>query len=116
MTTNVRECSDCGYTAEDGDAITVVCPSCRAPWLDAVDPQECLEWRPVGQWGQNGECSGLVEYRDALSATGRSFPRCDRHWGARLVEQDRITSLYGHPDSDAGPPSDFDPGYAGESW
>jgi hypothetical protein len=64
----------------------------------------------------DGTCDGPVEYRMALSPSGENFPRCNRHWGARLVEQDRITRLYGHPDSDAGPPSNFDPGYAGESW
>ena len=31
-------------------------------------------------------CEGDVEYRMPLSATGRSFPRCDKHWEARLVE------------------------------
>jgi hypothetical protein len=54
-----------------------------------------------------------VEYRLALTATGRSFPRCERHWNDRLDEQERITSRY--PDSDL-PPADFDPAYAGERW
>jgi hypothetical protein len=59
------------------------------------------------------ECSGPVEYRWALSATGRSFPRCERHWADRLAYQDRITRRY--PDQ-ATPPSWFDPTAAGESW
>lgn len=58
-------------------------------------------------------CSGPVEYRMALSGTGRSFPRCEKHWGLRLEEQDRINERY--PDSPL-PPSDFDPTYAGERW
>lgn len=59
------------------------------------------------------DCSGRVEYRMALSATGRSFPRCDGHWGKRLGIQAGIDRRY--PDSPI-PPSDFDPTYAGESW
>ena len=72
-----------------------------------TEPIECLDDR-----GEN-TCAGEVEYRYALSASGRSFPRCDRHWGKRLVEQERIDNDY--PDSDTAP-SWFDPSYAGERW
>jgi hypothetical protein len=65
---------------------------------------ECLD-------RHKGGCSGLVEYRFALSATGRSFPRCDAHWGKRLDEQEEINRKY--PSLQ---PSDFDPSYAGERW
>lgn len=58
-------------------------------------------------------CGGAVEYRMALSASGKSFPRCDRHWQARLVEQERINRDY--PDSPIAP-SWFDPADAGEHW
>ena len=47
----------------------------------------------------------------ALSSTGRSFPRCDKHWSDRLDVQDGINSRY-----PTHAPSDFDPSYAGESW
>lgn len=67
---------------------------------------ECLE-------GGEG-CQGEVEYRMALSGTGKSFPRCDLHWEKRLDEQDRINRMYA-PDSDV-PPFGFDPTYAGERW
>lgn len=60
-----------------------------------------------------GGCAGAVEYRHALSASGRSFPRCDAHWDKRLAKQERITRDY--PDSDIAP-SWFDPANAGESW
>ena len=60
-----------------------------------------------------GECAGEVEYRFPLSGTGRSFPRCDKHWDVRLDAQDRINRDY--PDSDT-PPSWFDPTAAGERW
>lgn len=69
------------------------------------DTPQCLD-------GPDG-CSGPVEYRMALSGTGRSFPRCDAHWARRLDEQDRITRTY--PDSPA-PPDWFDPSAAGEHW
>lgn len=56
-------------------------------------------------------CSGPVEFRMALSATGRPFPRCDHHWSERLDEQQRINRRY--PQT---APFDFDPAYAGERW
>lgn len=58
-------------------------------------------------------CHGPVEYRMALSASGRSFPRCEAHWHARLEDQERINRDY--PDSPI-PPAWFDPSAAGESW
>ena len=58
-------------------------------------------------------CEGEVEYRFPLSGTGKSFPRCDKHWGQRLDKQAKINERY--PDSSM-PPSDFDPTYAGERW
>jgi hypothetical protein len=70
------------------------------------DTTECLD-------RYLGDCAGAVEYRMALSGTGRSFPRCDKHWSDRLDVQDGINRRY--PDSPF-PPSDFDPTYAGESW
>ena len=63
-----------------------------------------------------GDCKGEVAYRMALSGTGKSFPRCDKHWGKRLDIQDGINQRYGHPGSNCGAPSDFDPSYAGEVW
>jgi hypothetical protein len=56
-------------------------------------------------------CEGAVEYRFALSPTGRQFPRCDHHWALRLNEQERINATY--PTLQ---PADFDPFYAGERW
>lgn len=68
---------------------------------------ECLD-----DYGE-GTCHGPVEYRMALSATGVSYPRCEKHWGERLDKQEEINSRY--PDSPI-PPADFDPMYAGERW
>lgn len=68
---------------------------------------ECLD-----DYGK-GECSGRVEYRQALSATGRSFPRCEKHWDARLDEHERTQRDY--PDSPC-PPAWFDEADAGEVW
>ena len=61
----------------------------------------------------DGVCEGAVEHRMALSSTGRSFPRCERHWQARLDRQEQISRDY--PDSPC-PPGWFDPAAAGESW
>lgn len=71
--------------------------------MTTLDREACLE--------HDDTCSGPVEYRMALSATGRSFPRCESHWERRLAEQDRINRQY-PPTA----PADFDPLYAGESW
>lgn len=72
-----------------------------------TEPLECME-------DHKGECEGAVEYRMALSASGRSFPRCEKHWAKRLEEQERIDKAYA-PNSDV-PPADFDPADAGERW
>ena len=69
-----------------------------------TDDIRCLD-------ANKGDCHGHVEYRMPLSSTGVSYPRCDHHWALRLDEQDRINRKY-----PTLPPSDFDPGYAGERW
>lgn len=56
-------------------------------------------------------CDGPVEYRHPLSGTGRSFPRCEKHWDERLEKQEEIDNKYPY-----NAPSDFDPSYAGERW
>lgn len=78
----------------------------RSPELESLELPECLD-------GPSERCGGAVEYRMALSASGKSFPRCDRHWSERLKEQERIDRDY--PDS-PNPPSWFDPSAAGERW
>lgn len=42
---------------------------------------ECID-DPRGQ-----DCRGRVEERPHLSASGKSFPRCQKHWELRLREQ-----------------------------
>jgi len=66
---------------------------------------ECLD-------GPEG-CSGTVEYRYPLTATGKAFPRCDRHWDERLTAHEAHTQRY--PDSPIAP-SWHDEAYAGERW
>lgn len=88
-------CTWCGLTAEDA----------------ADTAEEVLICIDGG--GMKAGCGGKVEYRMPLSGTGKSFPRCDRHWDKRLDRQEQIDRRY--PDS-AMPPADFDPAYAGESW
>ncbi len=58
-----------------------------------------------------GTCTGPVELREALSASGRPFPRCDRHWARRLEREDELQRRY--PPS---PPADWSPMDAGEAW
>ena len=72
----------------------------------ALTSADCIDHRGEG-------CRGRIEYRMALSGTGRSFPRCDAAWSERLDVQEGINARY--PDSPF-PPADFDPGYAGEHW
>jgi hypothetical protein len=68
------------------------------------DDLECLD-------RHKGGCAGSVEYRFALSGTGRSFPRCDKHWELRLDWQEEHNRKY--PTMQ---PSSFDPMDAGERW
>jgi hypothetical protein len=80
------------------------CPAHWASYVRITETPECLDAR-------NGDCAGTVEYRTPLSGTGKSFPRCDEHWGQRLDVQEGINARY-----PTHAPSDFDPSYAGESW
>lgn len=64
---------------------------------------ECLD-------GPEG-CQGEVEYRMPLSPSGRAFPRCDRHWSARLDKEENSIPWR----SDV-PPAWFDPEACGERW
>lgn len=75
--------------------------------MEDLHALECLEDR-----GED-TCRGSVEYRMPLSGTGKSFPRCEKHWEDRLEREGRIRERY--PDSPL-PPTDFDPSYAGEYW
>jgi hypothetical protein len=72
----------------------------------AADAPECLD-------GLKSACAGEVEYRMPLSATGVSFPRCEKHWNERLDLQEKLNRDW--PDSPI-PPAWFDPTYAGERW
>lgn len=66
-------------------------------------PLDCLD-------GPQG-CSGSIEYRMALSGTGRSFPRCEAHWERRLKKQEENDRKYPQL-----APLDFSPADAGERW
>ena len=57
------------------------------------------------------QCIGDIEYREALSGTGISYPRCNFHWDMRLDREDQINDRYPYHQ-----PADFDPTYAGERW
>ena len=61
--------------------------------------------------GRGEDCAGPVEYRMPLSGSGRSFPRCEAHWDARLRMEDELRHRY--PEQ---PPADWSPLDAGEAW
>lgn len=88
------------------------CPVCVAG-NHVYDRHECLccDALECLDEGMEGDCDGPVEYRMALSGTGISYPRCEKHWDARLIRQDEINARYPQHQ-----PSDFDPSYAGEVW
>lgn len=65
----------------------------------------------LDEHAEDGGCEGAVEYRMPLTESGRSFPRCEKHWAARVDFQRYIGERY--PQS---APADFDPAYAGERW
>jgi hypothetical protein len=65
---------------------------------------ECLD-------NHDDSCDGVIGWRYPLSGTGRSFPRCDRHWDMRLQAEHDIHMRYPNQQ-----PADFDPMYAGERW
>jgi hypothetical protein len=71
-----------------------------------------MNYKCLDDHGAN-TCEGSVELREPLSGTGRSFPRCVRHWDLRLDMQEKHKCRY--PDS-PNPPKWFDPTYAGETW
>lgn len=72
---------------------------------------EAPEWDPPTCIAADGDCKGPVEYRMALSPTGKSFPRCEKHWQERLDFEDKLRERY--PEQ---PPTDWSPDDAGESW
>lgn len=69
--------------------------------------EECLDAR------HDEPCDGTIEFRMPLSGTGKSFPRCDRHWDIRLTKHEIDQERY--PDSPL-PPSWFDQADVGERW
>ena len=64
---------------------------------------ECIE-------GPEG-CRGAVAMRWPGYGQ-RSWPRCEHHGDARVRREQAATQRYPEP----GPPADFDPVDAGESW
>ncbi len=74
------------------------------------DHDDCLDSR-------QGGCEGEAYPRPALSGSGLTYVRCEKHFqdylgrvGPKIAETRRR-----YPDSDT-PPGWFDAGYAGEQW
>lgn len=83
------------------------------PYMDDRDEDDPRKIKARACLNYGPDCDGEVEFRMPLSGTGRSFPRCEKHWADRLEVQRGIDERY--PDSPF-PPADFDPTYAGEVW
>lgn len=94
-------CATCGFHRNaHGNIALTACSQFIAEAIDCLDDGD-----------PTNPCSGKVEFRMALSGTGRSFARCDHHWGQRLAVQEETNRRY--PTLQ---PADFDPAYAGEQW
>lgn len=57
---------------------------------EILTAEDCLDFH-------QGDCSGAVEYRMAMSPSGKSFARCDHHMEIRWATQERLTRDYGVP-------------------
>jgi hypothetical protein len=93
-------CDQCGFS-HVGE-----CPNDLEDDDEVEEELECLN-----AGGDN--CVGAVEYRMALTTSGKPFPRCEKHWLERLKQHEKDQEKY--PDSPLAP-SWFDPTYAGERW
>lgn len=72
--------------------------------MNTTEPQPlCLN--------ESDDCEGRVEYRMPVSGTGRSFPRCDKHWADRLDLEQGLRERY-----PVNPPADWSELDAGEHW
>ena len=81
------------------------CRKCRCQ--EYREALECLD-----DYGE-GTCEGPVEWHSMDPGLTEAFPRCDKHWEARL--RSREESIERYETSDV-PPSWFDPADAGETW
>lgn len=78
--------------------------------MSEVQTEEQLECIQSHGYGENA-CNGAVEHRMPLSGSGRSFPRCAKHWDERLELEDGLRARY-----PVRPPADWSPLDAGEHW
>lgn len=93
------------YHDAEGNLVYACCVSAIGPKCQhTAEPVECID-------NYLDTCEGAVEYRMALSGTGISYPRCDKHWSVRLDAEEKLRERY-----PVMQPSDFDPSYAGERW
>jgi len=73
---------------------------------------ECIEYGDVP-----ATCDGEVSFYSALSGSGLSYPRCEKHYDEYVERvQPKIDEVdIRYPDSPFAP-AWFDPSYAGEQW
>lgn len=72
---------------------------------------ECLD-RPL-PGGHGSPCAGPVEFHSIDPGRLSAFPRCERHWSARLDRRENSIERYENSDV---PPDWFDPTACGERW
>ena len=94
-------CPTCGGSGNETEA--AFSPPCSG--CSGEGTIECLDGPE--------NCAGAVEFRMALSPSGVSFPRCDRHWQLRLDKEEDEESIPWRSDV---APAWFDRSLAGEAW
>ncbi|RBM09478.1 hypothetical protein [Streptomyces sp. PT12] len=60
------------------------------------------------------ECAGPVQYRQALSGTGQSYPRCEKHWQDRLDQEEDYRVKYPEYNPFADAAGVYDDAYDGD--
>lgn len=80
-----------------------------------TDEMECVDRRLRTSFEDRDEtdCQGEVAYHSTDPGVRPAFPRCERHWLARVEADQEHRTIY--PDSPIAP-AWFDPAAAGERW
>ena len=97
-------CPLCDVALPEPDEYSeATCPQCDRSW----ERLPCLDRHAATP------CRGPVNFHSTDPGRRPAFPRCDRHWDARLDRRKNSLELYA---DSAIPPPWFDPSIAGERW
>lgn len=97
--------SDFTENSEEGERGAALGDGAASGDIARLQEEDCINFFP------GDACHGSVRYRYPLSPSGRSFPRCQKHWEERFLRQQKTEERY--PEN---APHDFDPAAAGEYW